>query len=200
MNSVAEKPIFNFLIYNGRILCIPVVIQGFGIRCIYMESKDKIGVLFVCLGNICRSPTAHGVFEHKVKHLGLEHSVHVDSAGTAAYHVGNPPDERSTAVARKRGYELSHLRARQAVDADFHRFDYILAMDQSNYDNLRALAPADGKARLALFLEFAGDVERLEVPDPYYGGEQGFNQVLDLVEAASEGLLADIQRRLRSAG
>lgn len=155
-------------------------------------------VLFVCLGNICRSPTAHGVFEAKVKAKGLEHQILTDSAGTAAYHVGNPPDRRSGAAASVRGYDLSHLRARQAIVEDFYRFDYILAMDNSNFSDLQAIAPQDGKAELRLFLDYATTVATSEVPDPYYGGDDGFGQVLDLVEAASEGLLDVIELKLRS--
>jgi protein-tyrosine phosphatase len=152
-------------------------------------------VLFVCLGNICRSPTAHGVFQALVDAQGLGRQILVDSAGTAAYHVGNPPDSRSTQIALKRGYDLSPLRARQALEADFEQFDYILAMDQSNLINLRQLQPHDYKGHLGLFLDFGSKPER-EVPDPYYGGDAGFEHVLDLVESASEGLLEHIRKEL----
>lgn len=154
-----------------------------------------IKVLFVCLGNICRSPTADGVFRSIVESNGLSSSILVDSAGTAAYHVGNPPDPRSVAAAKKRGYDLSALRARQALEADFAEFDYILAMDSENLANLKALMPDEYSGHLGLFLDFAQGQE-LEVPDPYYGGDRGFEHVLDLVEAASEGLLNQIQRKL----
>lgn len=152
-----------------------------------------IKVLFVCLGNICRSPTAHGVFQAMVEEQGLADRILVDSAGTAAYHVGNPPDSRSAATARKRGYDLSSLRARQAVESDFSDFDFILAMDESNLMNLRSLKPHNYSGHLGLFLDFAPEPER-EVPDPYYGGDTGFEHVLSLIESASEGLLAQIKR------
>lgn len=151
-------------------------------------------VLFVCLGNICRSPTAHGVFQHCVDRAGLTDLVEVDSAGTAAYHVGNSPDPRSTAAAYERGYDLSPLRARQAVVEDFEQFDYILAMDHSNLSNLKRIKPDHFAGHLGLFLEFAAQFAEEEVPDPYYGGDEGFSHVLDLVEAASEGLLAQIRQ------
>lgn len=153
-------------------------------------------VLFVCLGNICRSPTAHGVFQHCVDQAGLADLIEVDSAGTAAYHVGNSPDPRSTAAAKLRGYDLRPLRARQAVAEDFDQFDYILAMDHSNLSNLQRLRPGHFDGHLGLFLEFAEQFSEVEVPDPYYGGEEGFGHVLDLVEAASEGLLAQIRQEL----
>lgn len=152
-----------------------------------------IKVLFVCLGNICRSPTAHGVFQTMVEDQGLADSILVDSAGTAAYHVGNPPDSRSAATARKRGYDLSNLRARQAVETDFSDFDFILAMDESNLMNLRSLKPHNYSGHLGLFLDFSPEPERA-VPDPYYGGDTGFEHVLNLVESASEGLLEQIKR------
>lgn len=150
-------------------------------------------VLFVCLGNICRSPTAHGVFREIVVRQGLAEQIAIDSAGTAAYHVGNPPDSRSAACALRRGYDLSDLRARQAIAADFQRFDYILAMDEQNLSELQSICPADYPGYLGLFLEFSPGGER-EVPDPYYGGPEGFDHVLDLVEEASRGLLAQIQQ------
>lgn len=152
-------------------------------------------VLFVCLGNICRSPTAHGVFQAMVDEQGLNDFIHIDSAGTAAYHVGNPPDSRSSEFARKRGYDLSPLRARQAIESDFYEFDYILAMDESNLINLRALEPENYAGHLGLFLDFTAMSES-EVPDPYYGGDAGFEHVLDLVESASLGLLERIKRDL----
>ena len=154
-----------------------------------------IKVLFVCLGNICRSPTADGVFRQVVEQRGLTEQIKVDSAGTAAYHVGNPPDHRSTLAAKKRGYDLSLLRARQAVAEDFAEFDYVLAMDHENLLNLKAIKPSNFTGHLGLFLDFA-EVSESEVPDPYYGGDSGFEHVLDLVEAASEGLLQEIERQL----
>ncbi len=160
------------------------------------QTRCRYSVLFVCLGNICRSPTAHGVFEHKVRELGLAGDICTDSAGTAAYHIGNPPDQRSAAAAARRGYDLSALRARQATAEDFRRFDFILAMDESNYRNLRDIDPGDGHAELRLFMDFADNRCR-EVPDPYYGGSRGFEEVLELVEDAADGLIREIKRRMR---
>lgn len=156
----------------------------------------KTSVLFVCLGNICRSPTAHGVFQTLVEQQGFGADIYVDSAGTAAYHVGNSPDQRSVAAARSRGYDLTALRARQVNAEDFQQFDYILAMDQENLLNLQRLQPANFNGHLGLFLPFGQCVET-EVPDPYYGGADGFEQVLDLVENASMGLLMRIQQEMR---
>lgn len=150
-------------------------------------------VLFVCLGNICRSPTAHGVFFSRVRQAGLSADIQVDSAGTAAWHVGRPPDSRSQDFARRRGYDLAALRARQVAQSDFFDFDYILAMDQANLDALLALKPAASSAQLRLFLDYAQSTSK-EVPDPYYGGDDGFERVLDLIEDAAEGLLAMLQR------
>ena len=152
-------------------------------------------VLFVCLGNICRSPTAEGVLRHKLRAAGLEDRVQVDSAGTGDWHVGKAPDSRTRIAAQRRGYDLSALRARQVEAADFQRFDLILAMDQSNLRNLKALRPVNARADIDLYLrryELALD----EVPDPYYGGEDGFEQVLDLIEQASDALLVEIKGRL----
>lgn len=157
--------------------------------------SDRVGVLFVCLGNICRSPTAHGVFEAQVASAGLADRVWIDSAGTGAWHVGEAPDSRATAAALERGYHLEHLRARQVSREDFQRFDYLLAMDRQNLQVLNSLAPADARARPRLFLEFARRSESREVPDPYYGVDGGFQHVLDLVEDACEGLLLDIRER-----
>lgn len=152
-------------------------------------------VLFICLGNICRSPTAHGVFRSMVERRGMAHLIEIDSAGTAAYHVGNPPDHRAAAAALKRGIDLSDLRARQAVPADFHHYDFIMAMDKENLSELKAICPADFQGHLGLFLELASLSER-EVPDPYYGGPAGFDHVLDLVESACEALLDHIAAEL----
>ena len=158
-----------------------------------------IRVLFVCLGNICRSPTAHGVFEAMVRQHGLTDVVAVESCGTGAWHVGNPPDKRAREHALKRGYDLSHLRARQVQPTDFYAFDYILAMDESNLRELDLLCPSDAKTIPQLFLSFGDPVfckGETEVPDPYYGGSDGFEHVLDLVESASEGLLDAIRFKL----
>ncbi len=160
-----------------------------------MKYQDKRSVLFVCLGNICRSPTAHGVFRTLVEQQGLAHLIEIDSAGTAAYHIGNPPDHRSAAAALQRGYDLSDLRARQAIAADFDHYDYIMAMDNENLSELKAICPAGYQGHLGLFLDLA-ELPVREVPDPYYGGLSGFDQVLDLVEAASEALLNRIAKEL----
>ena len=154
-----------------------------------------VRVLFVCLGNICRSPTAHGVFAHLVKSSGLNDKVTVDSAGTAGWHIGAEPDKRSQAVAAQRGYDLSELQARQVSLADFIRFDYILAMDEQNLQDLKLLRPENYKGCLKLFLSFDQCFAETEVPDPYYGGDQGFEHVVDLIEAAAQALLNDIQLR-----
>lgn len=155
---------------------------------------SAIRVLFVCLGNICRSPMAEGVFRGRATSAGLSDQIIVDSAGTGAWHIGNPPDPRGQAAAARRGIDLSGQRARQIRQSDFTDFDYIVAMDQSNKDTISQLSPPDAKAQLHLFLDFApSDVARSannEVPDPYYGGDDGFEVVLDLIEAASDGLLA----------
>ena len=153
-------------------------------------------VLFVCLGNICRSPTAEGVFRHFVQRAGLSEQVSVDSAGTADWHTGKAPDPRTIKAAAQRGYDLSALRARQVQTDDFHTFDLILAMDNSNLNHLKAMQPANGKAELALYLPRLGQQTVREVPDPYYGGEDGFEQVLDLLEQASETLLNEIKATL----
>lgn len=155
----------------------------------------EVRVLFVCLGNICRSPTAHGVFQRTVEQAGLAHIIQVDSAGTSNWHVGSPPDKRSMAEAHKRGYDLSEQRARQAIARDFNEFDYILAMDKYNLADLEQLRPADFTGHLGLFLEFSRQNNYREMPDPYHGGASGFTLVLDLVEDASAGLLEHIQRQ-----
>lgn len=153
-----------------------------------------VKVLFVCLGNICRSPTAHGVFRQRVQEANLADHIYVDSAGTGDWHIGHPPDSRSAKVARGRGYDLSDLRARLVTPDDFAEFDYVLAMDRDNLRNLEILSPDDYKGHLDLFLNFGSSDER-EVPDPYYGGPQGFDHVLDLVEEASDALLAHIRQQ-----
>jgi protein-tyrosine phosphatase len=149
-------------------------------------------VLFVCMGNICRSPTAEGVFRHLVEQQGLAGKIIIDSAGTHDYHIGDAPDARAQAAAARRGYDLSGLRARQVLRDDFSTFDYVLAMDQANLGLLQQQCPENYRNRLKLFLEFADDGALREVPDPYYGGAQGFEQVLDLVENAGRGLLRAI--------
>lgn len=159
-----------------------------------MNSSVSVNVLFVCLGNICRSPTAHGVFQHLVNRHQLHETILIDSAGTGDWHIGHPPDKRSTAAALQRGYDLSVLRARQVSRQDFEKFDYILAMDAQNLSDLQQMRPANFRGELDLFLHYgAGHLN--EVPDPYYGGEEGFEQVLDLVEEASDGLLRAIANK-----
>lgn len=152
-------------------------------------------VLFICMGNICRSPTAEGVFRRLLRDAGLDQSVDTDSAGTHAYHVGEPPDPRAQRAARGRGVELADLRARQVVAEDFARFDWVLAMDRDNLEHLRRICPPQHVGKLRLFLEFAAERDEDEVPDPYYGGATGFEHVLDLVEAAGRGLIDELRRR-----
>jgi protein-tyrosine phosphatase len=154
----------------------------------------RVGVLFVCLGNICRSPTAEGVFTRMAEDEGVRDRLDIDSAGTSGWHIGSPPDQRAQQAARKRGVELAHLRGRAVDRSDFERFDYILAMDRENHANLQALLPPGARASLHLFLDFASATSEREVPDPYYGGDKGFEHVLDLIEDASRGLLATIRR------
>lgn len=163
-----------------------------------MGKKPVISVLFVCMGNICRSPTAHGVFRRLVEREGLEQLVMIDSAGTHAYHVGNPPDERAQQTASYRDIDLGDLRARQTTASDYETFDYLLAMDRENYEILARSCPASMQHKLRLFMSFAPELGVQEVPDPYYGGEQGFEQVFDMIEAASAGLLAEIRREFDS--
>ncbi|MGH1486717.1 MAG: low molecular weight protein-tyrosine-phosphatase [Cellvibrionaceae bacterium] len=153
-----------------------------------------VNVLFVCLGNICRSPTAHGLFQYHVDQAGLTNNIHVDSAGTGAWHAGNPPDDRAQSSALEKGYDIGGLRARQVTAADFKKYDYILAMDKQNLIDLRVMCPTGYHGVLALFLEAAGLKEMLEVPDPYYGGQEHFEHVIQLVERGAENLLARIQK------
>lgn len=152
-------------------------------------------VLFVCLGNICRSPTAEAVFRSYLKQHKLESQVTVDSAGTGDWHVGHSPDKRAILKGKQRGYDLSRLKARQASEDDFAQFDYILAMDKQNLIDLQSLMPTDSQINPELFLNYAG-LEQAEVPDPYFGGDKGFDEVIDLVEKACEGLIKDIKQRL----
>ncbi len=152
-----------------------------------------VRVLFVCLGNICRSPTAEGAFRALVEAQGLGNSIEIDSAGTAAYHVGEPPDSRAQGEARRRGIDISGLRARRAHARDFETFDYVLAMDGENHRNLAAICPTGREDRLSLFLEFAPSLNRTEVPDPYYEGS--FGTVYEMIETAAHGLLDDIRAR-----
>lgn len=150
-------------------------------------------ILFVCLGNICRSPTADGVFRKLVSDSGYAGQILVDSAGTGDWHVGSGPDRRASTAAAERGYDLSAIRARQVTQRDFVEFDHILAMDLSNLDDLRRLSPPQHHHKIRLLLDYAPDFPEREVPDPYYGGADGFDHVLDLVEAAATELLRQIQ-------
>ena len=155
--------------------------------------SPTIKVLMVCLGNICRSPTAHGVFQQRVREQGLHERISVDSAGTANYHIGEPPDGRTVGAALKRGYDLQHLRARQVTQQDFQNYHYILAMDHSNLRDLSLRCPPNEHHKLRLFMSF-GPAGTDAVPDPYYSGPEGFELVLDLVEGAADGLLQHIVR------
>ncbi|MFN4284268.1 MAG: low molecular weight protein-tyrosine-phosphatase [Alphaproteobacteria bacterium] len=157
---------------------------------------QPIRVLFVCMGNICRSPTAEGAFRAEVAKAGLSDRILTDSAGTHGYHIGDPPDPRSIQAAARRGIDISDLRARLVRADDFSRFDHVLAMDAQNHAALATLCKAERKDRLRLFLDFAPELKRRDVPDPYYGGDAGFEDVLDLCEAASRGLLAQLRERL----
>ncbi|ACR10970.1 Low molecular weight phosphotyrosine protein phosphatase [Teredinibacter turnerae T7901] len=154
----------------------------------------KVKVLFVCLGNICRSPTAEGVFRKKVSDAGLEETIEIDSAGTSGWHIGEPPDQRAVAAAKARGYDLAPLRGRQLVADDFRIYDYILVMDRENLANSKAIAPPEFSGCLRLLLAFSSQSHYSEVPDPYYGGDQGFETVLDLLEDSCDGLLKEIER------
>ncbi|BCL75031.1 phosphotyrosine protein phosphatase [Jeongeupia sp. HS-3] len=161
---------------------------------------NKYSVVFVCTGNICRSPTADGVLLKMVEEAGLAASVVVDSAGTQDYHVGEAPDRRAQAHAKKRGYDLSGLRARQVELSDFSRFDLILAMDTSHMRVLERHCPPEHQAKIKLFLDFANQAHEREVPDPYYGGDAGFEHVLDLVEDGCAGLLTHVRNELARRG
>jgi protein-tyrosine phosphatase len=152
-----------------------------------------IRILFVCMGNICRSPIAEGVVRVLAKRAGVSSSVEVDSAGTHGNHAGEPPDQRARKVAASRGYDLSGLRARRVKDRDFGDFDRILAMDKQNLASLRRSCPTEHLSKLGLFLDYAQDLAVEEIPDPYYGGFEGFEKVLDLCEQAAQGLLKSVE-------
>lgn len=156
---------------------------------------QPVSILFVCLGNICRSPTAEGVFARQLEDLGLQDRVQLDSAGTGHWHIGKSPDPRATEAARQRGIDLTRQRARQVSLEDFYTFHYILAMDRANLADLRAMTPPNAEAPVELFLSYARHADTHEVPDPYYGGESGFARVLDLITDAGEGLLAELRSR-----
>ncbi len=157
----------------------------------------KTKVLFVCMGNICRSPTAHGVMQHKVDNRALSERIEIDSAGTHAYHVGEQSDPRSRATAARKGIDMEFIRARKISILDYDEYDYILAMDADNLDLIQYYAPEDYKAKLSLFLAFAnqaGTVQEQEVPDPYYGGDAGFEHVFSLVDRGCDALIEHILR------
>ena len=156
---------------------------------------EKVAVLFCCMGNICRSPTAEAVFRARVEHAGLAERIHIDSAGTHDYHIGEAPDPRTQRAAQQRCYDMSGLRGRQVAAADFGKFHYVLAMDENNLAILQRLRPRESRNHLGLFLDFARSHGEREVPDPYYGGAAGFERVLDLVEDGAEGLLLHIRQR-----
>ena len=154
---------------------------------------EQVKVLFVCMGNICRSPTAEGVFRYVVETDGKADLISIDSAGTHAYHVGEQPDPRAQVTATARGVDLSSQKARRVAEQDFYTFNYILAMDNDNLSILNTMRPADSIATPELFLSYANNSHHREVPDPYYGGTKGFDKVFDMVEAASDGLLRHIK-------
>ena len=152
-------------------------------------------VLFVCTGNICRSPTAEGVFRAQVAAAGLAERIEADSAGTIAFHIGEPPDARAQETALARGIDLSAQQARQVIEADFNRFDLILAIDRSHHERLAGLCPKDEAHRIRMLMDFAPETGIVDVPDPYYGALGGFDYVFDLIEAAAAGLLKEIRDR-----
>ena len=155
-----------------------------------------VNVLFVCMGNICRSPMAEGIFRREIAKAGLQDKVVMDSAGTHSYHVGAPPDKRAQAAINQRGVDISDLRGRQVADADFDKFDYILAMDGDNLRLLKHQAPTDKYGKIRLLLSFSQQYRNQEVPDPYYGGAHGFEGNLDMIEDAVAGLIKEIERML----
>ena len=163
-----------------------------------MTNNTITRVLFVCLGNICRSPIGHGVLEHLAARRGLDGRLVVDSCGTSSYHVGERPNRHSTVVARKAGIDISRQRARQIRSKDFEEFDYILAMDRSNLQSLRHASDPRHHAKLHLLLDFGPDAALKDVPDPYYGGPEGFQEVFDLVERACEGFLRALEQEGRA--
>lgn len=163
---------------------------------------NKVAVLMVCMGNICRSPMAEGMLRKAVREAGLEGFVEIDSAGTHAYHVGSPPDPRAQQAIRRRGVDISDLRGRKVADEDFERFDYILVMDGDNYDRLIERAPVHHRGKIRRLLSFSRKYPNLDVMDPYYGGPQGFEENLDMIEDAVQGLIREItgesQPRMRA--
>jgi protein-tyrosine phosphatase len=165
-----------------------------------MDASDspRLRVLMVCLGNICRSPTAEAVLRHKLRERGLDRAVAVDSAGTSDWHEGAPPDQRSQEHAVRRGYDLSDQRSRPVAQSDYARFDLLLAMDDDNLDQLRASCPPAAEPKLGRLMEYARRSKRKVVPDPYTGGEDHFEEVLDLIEDACDGLADHLETLLRA--
>ena len=159
-----------------------------------MSNKNKVKVLFVCMGNICRSPSAEGVFNKLIHEQQLQNSFDIDSAGTHAYHIGEAPDLRSQRAAKDREVNLSMLRARKVIMGDFEDYDYLLAMDQDNHAIMTEACPEEHQHKIRLFLEYAPHLNTTEVPDPYYGGTYGFETVLDLIEEASTGFLEQLRK------
>lgn len=159
-----------------------------------MNDEKTIGVLFICMGNICRSPTAHALFRTKVQAAGLADKIRIDSAGTHAYHIGHPPDVRSMETAASRQIVMDDLRARKVEFSDFYEFDYLLVMDEHNFQLVNALGPREELHRVGFLLDYAPEVGRKDVPDPYYGGERGFEQVFDMVDAACDKLLIHLKQ------
>jgi protein-tyrosine phosphatase len=157
------------------------------------RGEPQVSVLFICTGNICRSPTAEAVFRQRIVEAGLEGKIVIDSAGTHSYHVGEPPDRRAQLAAKRRGYDLSRQRARQLTPEDCQRFDYLIVMDSDNHRIVQAFCPEASRRKLHRLLAFAPDIAEVDVPDPYYGGEAGFERVLDMIEAAADGLLLAIE-------
>jgi len=155
--------------------------------------SKKIKVLFVCMGNICRSPTAEAVFRHLIDQESLSNKFDIESAGTHNYHVGEPADERSTAVASKRGFDMKQNIGRQVKKADLMKFDYIIAMDKQNYDNLKFISNSEFDQKISLFLNNAPELGLRDVPDPYFGGGDGFEKVLDIIEIGAKGFLQSLK-------
>ena len=160
-----------------------------------MSQQKQVRVLFVCMGNICRSPTAEGVFRKLVEEHELDSVIEIDSSGTHGYHVGEPPDRRAQMAAKNRNIDLSSIRGRQFMSIDFERFDYIMAMDRSNFLDIRAQYSGEGQARVFLLMDFARAYIEKEVPDPYYGGAHGFENVLDMIQNAAEGFLKYLRKK-----
>ncbi len=159
-----------------------------------MSNKNQVKILFVCMGNICRSPSAEGVFNKLIKEKKLQKSFSIDSAGTHAYHIGDSPDLRSQRAAKEREVDLSKIRARKVIMGDFEDYDYLLAMDEDNHAIMMEACPEELQHKIKLFLEFAPHLDTNEVPDPYYGGAYGFEKVLDLIEEASTGFLGHLKK------